>query len=79
MDDSSQTRRPTLTRRLVTRFALTIVAALTVLAIVLDRALQSASLDPSRLARMRVLIFGGTALAALISVVVVAVFVNCIY
>lgn len=74
MDDSSLTRRPTLRRRLVTRFALTIVAALTVLAIVLDRALQSASLDPSRLARMRVLIFGGTALAALISVVVVAVF-----
>jgi two-component system, OmpR family, phosphate regulon sensor histidine kinase PhoR len=73
VDDSLRSRRPTLTRRLVTRFALTIVAVLAVLTVVLDRILQSASLDPSRLARTRALLVGGMALAALISVLVVGI------
>jgi two-component system, OmpR family, phosphate regulon sensor histidine kinase PhoR len=45
VDDPSRFRRPTLTRRLVTRFALTVVAVLAVLALVLDRTLESAFLD----------------------------------
>jgi len=45
VDDSLRSRRPTLTRRLVTRFALAVVAVLAVLAVVLDRTLESAFLD----------------------------------
>jgi two-component system phosphate regulon sensor histidine kinase PhoR len=45
VDDSLRSRRPTLTRRLVIRFALAIVAVLAVLAVVLDRTLESAFLD----------------------------------
>ena len=45
MDDSLRSRRPTLTRRLVVRFALAVVAVLAVLAVVLDRTLESAFLD----------------------------------
>lgn len=45
MDDSLRPRRPTLTRRLVTWFAVAVVAVLAALAIVLDRALQSAFLE----------------------------------
>jgi two-component system phosphate regulon sensor histidine kinase PhoR len=45
VDDSLRSRRPTLTRRLLTRFALAVVAVLAVLAVVLDRTLESAFLD----------------------------------
>ncbi|HET6777142.1 MAG TPA: ATP-binding protein [Actinomycetota bacterium] len=45
MDDSPEIRRPTLTRRLVTRFVLTVVVVLGVLAVILDRTLASAFLD----------------------------------
>ena len=45
MDDSLRPRRPTLTRRLVTWFAIALVAVLAALAVVLDRTLQSAFLD----------------------------------
>lgn len=45
MDDSLRSRRPTLTRRLVIRFALAVVAVLAALALVLDRTLESAFLD----------------------------------
>ncbi|HET6771253.1 MAG TPA: ATP-binding protein [Actinomycetota bacterium] len=45
MDDSLRSRRPTLTRRLVIRFAIAVVAVLAVLALVLDRTLESAFLD----------------------------------
>jgi two-component system phosphate regulon sensor histidine kinase PhoR len=40
-----RSRRPTLTRRLLTRFALAVVAVLAVLALVLDRTLESAFLE----------------------------------
>jgi two-component system phosphate regulon sensor histidine kinase PhoR len=40
-----RSRRPTLTRRLVIRFAIAVVAVLAVLAVVLDRTLESAFLD----------------------------------
>lgn len=45
VEDSLRSRRPTLTRRLVIRFALAVVAVLAVLAVVLDRTLESAFLD----------------------------------
>jgi two-component system phosphate regulon sensor histidine kinase PhoR len=45
VDDSLRSRRPTLTRRLVVRFAIALVAVLAVLAVVLDRTLESAFLD----------------------------------
>jgi two-component system phosphate regulon sensor histidine kinase PhoR len=45
VDDSLRSRRPTLTRRLLTRFALAVVAVLAVLALVLDRTLESAFLE----------------------------------
>jgi two-component system phosphate regulon sensor histidine kinase PhoR len=45
VDDSLRSRRPTLTRRLVIRFAIAVVAVLAVLAVVLDRTLESAFLD----------------------------------
>jgi two-component system, OmpR family, phosphate regulon sensor histidine kinase PhoR len=45
VDDSLRSRRPTLTRRLIVRFALAVVAVLAVLAVVLDRTLESAFLD----------------------------------
>ena len=45
VDDSLRSRRPTLTRRLVIRFALAVVAVLALLAVVLDRTLESAFLD----------------------------------
>jgi len=40
-----RSRRPTLTRRLVIRFAIAVVAVLAILAVVLDRTLESAFLD----------------------------------
>jgi two-component system phosphate regulon sensor histidine kinase PhoR len=58
--------RPTLTRRLLTLYALTIVPLLAVLAFILDRGVASLDAAADERTVVRTIVFGGTAAAALL-------------